>query len=283
MLRFTLLASGSTGNATLIETREPGSLSRPTRVLVDCGLTLRDLKLRLAMRGVAIEDIDAVFVTHEHSDHVGCLRSLVLRHAMRVVTSEGTWHAASRVADLPPPSSFARDGDAVTVGALQLHCFAVPHDAAEPMQLVASDGHRRLGIATDLGCVNAHVIQALSKVDALVLEANHDETMLANGPYPYFLRRRIGGDYGHLANRQATRLLATLAHDRLGPVVAAHLSLHNNLPALAAAAFAQVLGRAPNDIVVASASTGTPWIDAAGIGTGARGPLRELRVQQPLF
>ncbi len=258
MLRFTVLGSGSTGNATLIEA---GDGARRTRVLIDCGLTTRELARRLAQRDVHLEDIDAVFVTHEHSDHVGCLRTLVRRHRIAVWTSEGTWRGADRRTQaLDPPPCFARDGDAIRVGALELRCFAVPHDAAEPLQVVASDGDRSLGIVTDLGTPDLMVAGHLQGVHALMLESNHDEDMLANGPYPFFLRRRIAGDFGHLANSQAAVLLHAVAHDRLEHVVAAHLSRHNNLPSLAAAGFASVLGRMPSDIHVADAITGTPWL-----------------------
>jgi phosphoribosyl 1,2-cyclic phosphodiesterase len=272
MLRFTVLGSGSTGNATLIEASD-GVAARPTRVLVDCGLTTRELARRLAMRNVCLDDIDAVFVTHEHSDHVGCLRTLVRKHRVAVWTSEGTWRGAGlpydgaqrvlfppRSGRIEPPARFARDGDVIRIGALELRCFAVPHDANEPLQVVASDGDRKLGIATDLGTPDLMVVSHLQGMHALVLESNHDEDMLTNGPYPFFLRRRIAGDFGHLGNAQAAMLLRAVMHDGLGQVVAAHLSRHNNLPELAAAGFANVLGRSADEISVAHPVEGTPWL-----------------------
>jgi phosphoribosyl 1,2-cyclic phosphodiesterase len=284
-MRFTVLGSGSTGNATLIEARAHASDAHPTRVLVDCGLTRRTLTQRLAQRGVALSQIDAVFVTHEHSDHVGCLASLMKFHGTSVVTSAGTWagcaprllanmtatdalasvnaHAlASMDAPvLPPLQHVARAGESVTIGALTLTPFAVPHDATEPLQVVVSDGQSRLGVVTDLGEPNATVTRALSDCDALLLEANHDETMLANGPYPPFLRRRIGGAHGHLANSQSAALLSDCRHHGLRRVVAAHLSQHNNTPQLAATALARAMGWLPDQINVADAKTGTPWFE----------------------
>lgn len=263
MLRYTILGSGSTGNATLVEAFEHGTSSRCTRVLVDCGLPLRELTRRLTLRGVSIDTIDAVFITHEHADHLGCIDSLVRRHGLPVWTSEGTWEAgARRTATLPRPRAFARHGEAIGVRALELRPFAVPHDAREPLQLVLSDGHRRLGIATDLGQPATTVSQALAKCDSLVIESNHDEAMLEAGPYPAFLKRRIGGHHGHLANSQAMTLLGACAHPHLRRAVAAHLSRHNNTPALASAGFAQVLGCRPDEIDVADAVDGTPWFDA---------------------
>jgi phosphoribosyl 1,2-cyclic phosphodiesterase len=284
-MRFTVLGSGSTGNATLIEARAHASDAQPTRVLVDCGLTRRTLTQRLAQRGVALNQIDAVFVTHEHSDHVGCLASLMKFHGTSVMTSAGTWAGCARrllagmtatdalasvnahtlapmdAAVLPPLQHVARAGQPITIGALTLTPFAVPHDATEPLQVVVSDGHRRLGVVTDLGEPNATVTQALSDCDALLLEANHDETMLANGPYPPFLRRRIGGAHGHLANSQSAALLSDCRHRELRRVVAAHLSQHNNTPQLAATALARAMGWLPDQINVADAKTGTPWFE----------------------
>lgn len=255
MLRFCNLGSGSTGNATLIEQRDG---LRVTRVLVDCGLTLRELTLRLAARDIAPHELDAVFITHEHSDHVGCVRALARRHRVRVIASAGTWAATG--ADSPPDIT-ARAGEAIAVGGIELRPFAVPHDAAEPLQLCLSDGAARLGIATDLGQVTDDVCRALAGCAALLLECNHDAQLLADGPYPFFLKRRIAGGRGHLANAQSAALLRACLHGGLKHVVAAHLSLVNNRPPLAQAALAPVLGGAVGDVLVADARLGSAWLD----------------------
>jgi phosphoribosyl 1,2-cyclic phosphodiesterase len=255
-LRFCNLGSGSSGNATLVEQREPGA--RTTRVLVDCGLSLRDLTRRLAARGVAPHQIDAVFITHEHSDHIGCARRLAARHGVCIVTSAGTWRAVG--GDGEPPI-VARAGEPVVIGGLELRPFAVPHDAAEPLQLTLGDGARRLGVVTDLGAPDAAVSVALAGCAALLLECNHDAQMLAEGPYPLFLKRRIGGGRGHLANAQSAALLRACLHAGLRHVVAAHLSLANNRPALAAAALAQALGAHADEMLVADPHAGSPWLD----------------------
>ena len=231
MLRFTSLGSGSTGNATLIES-QPGGGERPTRLLVDCGLPPRQLAIRLAARGLSVADIDAVFVTHEHSDHVGGVLALQRRHGIPVWASAGTWARASANVDPAPSCHIASDGEAILVGSLTIRPFSVPHDAAEPLQLTCCDGRHRIGILTDIGAPTDAVARALQGCDALLLETNHDPAMLAAGAYPAWLKRRIGGQRGHLANAQSATLLDACRHSGLRHVVAAHLSRQNNRPEL---------------------------------------------------
>ncbi len=256
-MRFCSLGSGSSGNATLIEA---GDGAQTTRVLVDCGFSLRELTLRLARRGVDVRTIAAVFVTHEHGDHVGCARTLARRHGTALWTSAGTW-AALDDAEPPPTLHTARSGEPIAVGALELQPFAVPHDAREPLQLTVRAGERRLGLLTDLGETDATIAEHLDGCDALLLECNHDRELLAGGPYPAFLKRRVGGDRGHLANDQAAALLRRCAHRGLRHVVAAHLSVQNNRPELALAALHGALDGAATTVGVADASSGCGWVD----------------------
>jgi phosphoribosyl 1,2-cyclic phosphodiesterase len=263
LLRFASLSSGSGGNATLVEAwRAPHE--RPTRLLVDCGLGPRRLRAALQLRGCDIADLDAVFLTHEHSDHVAGVRALQRRFGTTVWASAGTWSAVARpTLDDPDrwPARLARHGEAIDVGDLKVQPFAVPHDAAEPLQLVCSFGRWRLGIVTDIGEPVDAVAAALAGCDALLLECNHDAQMLAEGAYPAWLKRRIGGLHGHLSNAQSTALLAACRHAGLRHVVAAHLSLHNNTPALALAALAQGL-RADDSAALqaADARAGCDWV-----------------------
>ncbi|MBP8861737.1 MAG: MBL fold metallo-hydrolase [Ottowia sp.] len=256
MLRFRSLASGSSGNATLIEGSD--GLHR-TRVLVDCGLGLRQLIARLAVEGIGPADLDGIFITHEHGDHIGCAPMLVARYGVPLWTSAGTAQYAA-FAGLESARNLVRDGQVFAIGGLQLHPFTVPHDAREPLQLRCTDGDRVLGLMTDIGHVTGHALAALAGCHALVLESNHDVELLAQSRYPDFLKRRVGGQHGHLSNVQAAAALGALHHDRLNTVVAAHLSERNNRPELVTRAFAAVLGCGEADVLLAERH-GRGWLD----------------------
>jgi len=260
MMRFCSLGSGSTGNALVVEARSGTAVSR---VLVDCGFSLKELEFRLARAGLEPDDLDAVFVTHEHGDHIGSAIALSRRHRIPLWTSRGTWRAVGEPALSDDLLHFARDGESVAVGSLELRPFTVPHDALEPLQLCCTDGHRRLGVVTDLGSCTSHLLEQLQGCDALMLECNHDREMLAQSRYPASLKARIGGAHGHLANDSAAQILAQCRHDGLRHVVAAHLSEQNNSPALAAAALAPACGATPQEILVAHAATGLDWLSLA--------------------
>ena len=278
MLRYKNLSSGSTGNATLVEASVEHSATsnrRPSRVLVDCGMRLSRLLELLAVADIAPADIDAIFITHEHSDHIGCVTQLASRYSIPVWASSGT-HAVLQDMQLklrakqPSHSQLvpgfeslvriASDTCAINVGDLQLNPFTVPHDAREPLQLTCSDGDVKLGILTDLGHASRHVIDSIAGCDALLLESNHDEEMLNNSKYPAFLKARVRGDFGHLSNAQAAEVLSAVMHNKLRHVSAAHLSQQNNHPSLAQSALADVLGCLPADIFAACPETGTPWM-----------------------
>ena len=255
MLRFKSLGSGSGGNATVVES---GSLL-PFRLLVDCGLGIRQLTLRLAQSGLQPEDINAVFITHEHGDHIGCAHALALRHRIPVWMSQGTYSAIGSP-DFDGLLHIARDAKAIDLGGLQLMPFTVPHDAREPLQLSCSDGSSKLGILTDLGHATPHVIAHLQTCHALLLESNHDTELLDQSAYPHFLKRRVGGDYGHLSNTAAAAIASAVTHGGLKHLVAAHLSAKNNHPCLVQDALSSALGCLPGDILVAEPASGTPWL-----------------------
>lgn len=258
MLRFRNLGSGSAGNATVVEAREG---TQTIRLLIDCGLGIRQLQVRLAQAGLEPQQINAIFITHEHSDHIGCARALALRERIPVWMSKGT-HAGINMQDFDGLLRTAQDGVAIDLGSLQVMPFTVPHDAREPLQLTCTDGSSKLGVLTDLGHASQHVLAHLASCHALLLECNHDTGLLANGPYPHFLKQRVGGKHGHLANEDSAAIAKALAHPALGHVVAAHLSEQNNRPELARAALAAALGRAPSEIGVACQQNGTSWLDA---------------------
>jgi len=256
-MRFCSLGSGSGGNATVVEASERAAVSR---VVIDCGFSLREFESRLARAGLQPQDLDAIFVTHEHGDHIGCAVTLARRHRIAVWMSRGTWRAIGS----PPLDGllhFARDGESVAIGALQLTPYTVPHDAMEPLQLRCSDGAAHLGVLTDAGSITAHVLEHLQRCHALLLECNHDAQMLASSRYPPSLKARIGGRLGHLSNDTAAQILAQCVHVGLRHLVAAHLSEQNNRPELVRAALAAACGGQREDIVVADPSTGFGWLD----------------------
>ena len=261
-LRFAALGSGSEGNALVVELVESTSV---TRVLLDCGLALRETERRLERLGVAPESLAAIVVTHEHGDHVGGVERLARKHAIPVWMTHGTF-VASRIggvgmikAALEIEVNLIDSHAPFAVGGLEMHPFPVPHDAREPVQYVFSDGQRRLGVLTDLGGSTPHVEAMLLGCDALVLECNHDAAMLERGAYPASLKARVGGRYGHMDNAQAGALLMRLKHASLQHVLAAHLSQQNNTPELARAALALALGCDPEWIGIADQNAGFDW------------------------
>jgi phosphoribosyl 1,2-cyclic phosphodiesterase len=252
MMRFASLGSGSRGNAMVVEAGN-------TRLLVDCGFGPRQLARRIERLGLTPQHIDAGLVTHEHSDHLGGVASLVARHAIPAYMTHGTFGACAAelaVELFDSHTPFA-------IGDIEVHPFPVPHDAREPAQFVFSDGAHRCGLLTDSGHVTAHMLAMLTACDALVLECNHDAEMLARGSYPYPLKQRVAGRFGHLDNAAAAELLRQVAHDGLRHVVCAHLSQENNRPELARAALAGALGCTPDCIVAADQDNGFGWLSLA--------------------
>jgi phosphoribosyl 1,2-cyclic phosphodiesterase len=216
------------------------------------------LRDRLGRFGLTIDDLDAVIVTHEHDDHAAGIAALARLRRLPVYATSGTARACrltERRCDWRP----LQNGRVVSIGGLAVRPYAVPHDAVEPVQFVFSDGARKLGLLTDIGSVTDDVIAALHGVHAFILECNHDLDMLHAGPYPFFLKTRISGDYGHLSNAQAAALLARLDRGALQLVIAAHLSRSNNRPALARAALAHVLNCTADEVAVADQDEGLGW------------------------
>ncbi|NUU01224.1 MBL fold metallo-hydrolase [Herbaspirillum robiniae] len=260
-MKFASLGSGSEGNALLISAAA-GS-HRPnsgTTVMLDCGFALRETEKRLLRLGVDPSDVSAIVVTHEHSDHVSGVFKFARRYRIPVWLSYGTWEAVSAHA-ADTDVRYCADGQKIAIGDLELTPYTVPHDAREPVQYVAGDGDRRLGVLTDAGQSTSHLVQALGACDALLLECNHDRAMLENSAYPAFLKRRIGGAYGHLANETSAEILQLLDKSKLKQVVGAHLSRQNNTPELARAALESVLGTSFGGIGIACQDEGFGWLD----------------------
>lgn len=251
-MRFASLGSGSEGNALLVATGQ-------TQVLMDCGFGLRDAVFRMERLGISPEQLSGIVVTHEHGDHIGGVARLARKYNLPVWLTHGTLRSqleafagVERLYEIDSQGTFA-------VGGIEITPYPVPHDAAEPVQYVFSDGAWRLGVLTDAGCSTAHIEQTLSGCHALVLECNHDSDMLMNGDYPYMLKQRVGGRFGHLNNRDAAGILARLDASRLQHLVAAHLSRKNNTAALAVRALSCALNCETSWVGVATQEEGFAW------------------------
>ena len=257
MLRFASLASGSRGNCLVAQ-------ADLTTVLIDCGLNLRDTERRLERLALEPAGIDAILVTHEHSDHAGCVFDFAAAHNVLVVLTHGTLRALRAEGKLHDGirTQVVRGEERFALGGMEVLPFTVPHDAAEPVQFVVSDGAAKLGVLTDIGIGTRHVEHVLSGLDALVLECNYDREMLWNGGYPRWLKARIGGPFGHLDNCDAARLLSALDRSKLKHIIGAHLSQQNNKPDIARAALAAAVNCSEDWIGLATQDDGFDWREA---------------------
>lgn len=247
---FALIGSGSRGNGTLIK-------QGATCLLVDCGFSVRETQQRLARLESSAEQLTAIVVTHEHGDHIKGVGALARKYGLPVWATRGT-HSAGRLGEGVQTEVFCSHST-FEIGDIHVQPFPVPHDAREPSQFVFSNGDRRLGLLTDTGSSTRHIEQQLSACDALILECNHEREWLENGEYPLSLKRRVGGNHGHLSNAQAAAILAKLDNRRLRHIVAAHLSEKHNSPPLAQQALAQVLGCEQDWVQVADQDEGLAW------------------------
>jgi phosphoribosyl 1,2-cyclic phosphodiesterase len=254
-VRLASLGSGSRGNATLLEAGD-------SRVLIDCGFSLRDLRKRAARLGFNLRDLDAILVTHEHSDHCSGVAALARHCGAPVYLTHGTW-ASGRLDGCEQVHLFNAD-ETFRIGDIDVFAVAVPHDAREPVQFRFTYNSQQFGVLTDLGSVTPHVSRAFSGCDALVLEFNHDPRMLAQGPYPPALKRRVGGDWGHLSNMQALELLSRVDTERLQALVIAHTSDKNNSRECITAAIAELMPGLMSRVIWASQDDGLPWLELGG-------------------
>jgi len=227
--------------------------------MVDCGFGLRNACTRLERIGKSPEDLTAIIVTHEHSDHWKGIGALSAKYNIPVYLSAGSLKAKQIESGEALFNCIDSHRD-FYVGDICIKPVPVPHDAREPIQYILSNGKVQLGILTDLGHFTPHVVSSYSKCDALLLECNYDDDMLLDGPYPRFLKDRVSGMFGHLSNRQAADLLLALDLSRLKTLMIGHISAKNNDVSLIKAAIEPLCGE---DIVLSFADqeSGSPWME----------------------
>ncbi len=248
---FASMGSGSQGNGTLL-------CFDSTRLLIDCGFTLKQTLLRLLRLGLAPEDLSAVLVTHEHSDHINGVLPLARRYGLPVYLSHGTkvgLRGDTKDIDLRPLPA----GAEFYVGDVHVMAVPVPHDAREPIQFVAQSQGRRIGVLTDIGHITDRVQAAYAGCQGLLVESNHDLEMLRNGPYPPRLQRRVGGNYGHLNNEQALAFVQALAPAAGSRVLIGHISEKNNCPALLTRLYEPLRTSLPL-LAMATQTGGSDWV-----------------------
>lgn len=227
-IRYASLGSGSSGNALVIESRCD---NQTTRLLLDCGFSVRETEKRLARLGLAGVDIDAILVTHEHDDHISGVARFARRFNTPLHMSRGTYlsvlqhnHSCDKL-----NVQFCCDNQPFIIKNIQIKPYTVPHDAREPLQFTFHTNQTQLGVLTDVGHITPSVINALQGSHGLILEFNYDSKMMAlSTKYPASLKQRIIGNYGHLDNIESQKLLLQIAHNELRHVHAAHISTNNN-------------------------------------------------------
>ena len=243
-IRVCVLASGSSGNSTFIGTET-------TRILIDAGLSAKQVTARLAEIGEHPNNLDAICVTHEHSDHIAGIRVLQKKHGMPVYANAGTLdgiRAALKETHELECCQFTT-GSVFQIGDLEVEPFSIPHDAYEPVGFVVRGGGGSVAMATDVGVVTNLLRQKLRACDVVLIEANHEESMVHEAPRPWSLKQRILSNQGHLSNRASAELIAEIAGEGLKHLFLAHLSSDCNSPGRARRVFEMVLAEAGHDHV----------------------------------
>lgn len=229
-MRFVSIASGSSGNCIYIG-------SERTHILVDAGISNKRIEQGLNAIGLKGSDLNGVVITHEHSDHIKGIGVLARKHGVPIYATRETLEeiaAKSSLGEYPKELFHPISPDVeFSIGDLEISPFSIDHDAANPVAYRVKNGRKSVAVATDMGHYDPYIIEHLQGLDALLLESNHDVNMLQTGPYPYYLKRRILGDHGHLSNENAGRLLNYILHDQMKHILLGHLSKENNYEELA--------------------------------------------------
>lgn len=228
MFKFCSLYSGSSGNSLFVQTDK-------TKILIDCGESAKKIITALSSINVSIENIDAIIITHEHIDHIKSLCTLSKKFNIPVYATDGTWKAIPTYSeklskDLIQNFEFLKS---FTIGDIVIEPFQIPHDAADPCGFNIRYNDKQISIATDLGHVTPEIVKLLEPSSFILLESNYDPEILKFSKYPYYLKQRISGEYGHLSNVEAGKLVSHLSKINLHSVMLGHLSKENNFPELA--------------------------------------------------
>jgi len=252
IVKFCVLASGSSGNAALLATEN-------TRILVDAGLSMRELGKRLAIAGEDLSNIDAILITHEHSDHVAGLPVIARNRKNRAVIWMTRLTApAIDWGEAEPRLEPFQAGAAFQIGDIEVQSFSIPHDAVDPVGFCFEVQGLRIGIATDLGYIPESVKYHLRRTDVLLLEANHDLDMLKVGPYPWSVKQRVMSRVGHLSNKVMSEYLLENLSASTTHLVLGHLSEQNNHPAIVSMIATQALEQRGFHTRMSIASQHTP-------------------------
>lgn len=228
MFKFFSLYSGSTGNSLLLQ-------SEHSNILIDSGVSAKKIVDGLEQIGNSISNIDAILVTHEHSDHVQSLGTLSKKYHIPVYANSKTWDAMKSQKDKIDGSNikYFTTNEDFEINDVLIHSFSIPHDAADPCGFNFTSGKEKFSVATDIGHMTTNIIDCLQNSKFLMLEANYEPEVLKCSSYPYILKTRIAGPNGHLSNQLAGKTIARLLDSGLEEVMLGHLSKENNFPELA--------------------------------------------------
>ncbi len=241
-MRFMTIASGSSGNCTYIGTEK-------TNILLDVGVSMKNIDIAFSDIGMSLSDLDAIFITHEHIDHIKGLGVVLRKYHIPVYATGGTVRGISECKSLREFDfsllKSIRNDQSVTIGDLTVNAKSISHDAYDPVCYTFVSEGKKLSYATDLGYYDEDIISFLMDADALIIEANHDIRMLEVGPYPYILKQRILGDKGHICNEASGELVSRLLNEHVKHISLAHLSDKNNYPDLALETVRQAIHENP--------------------------------------
>lgn len=264
---FSSLNSGSNANCYYVS-------SGDTAILVDAGLSCRETEKRMNRLGLKMEQVKAIFISHEHSDHINGLEVLSRKHKLPVYISQKTLANSNLSIDQSLIRYFRKD-ETVVIDNLQIKCFSKSHDAADPFSFMISSQNVNVSVITDIGYACKQVLSYFQQSHVVFLESNYCETMLDNGDYPYHLKRRISSDEGHLSNKQALELFLNYRTPQLSHLILSHLSKNNNTPETVDALFKPHAGN--TNIIVASRYEESPLFSIDGVPVAVRRSLMSTK------